>query len=33
MTQVGQVISGLLTDLYIEGVLDYTESPYQALSW
>jgi len=33
MTQVDQVISGLLTDLYIEGALAYTESPYLALSW
>jgi hypothetical protein len=45
MTQVDQVVSGLLTDLYIdgkaipaaggghEGVLDYTESLYLALSW
>ena len=32
MTQVDQVISGLLTDLYIGGVLDYTESLYLALS-
>jgi hypothetical protein len=33
MTQVDEVVSGLLTDLYIEGVLDYTESLYLALSW
>ena len=33
MTQVDEVVSGLLTDLYIEGVLDYTESLYRALSW
>jgi hypothetical protein len=33
MTQVDEVVSGLLSDLYIEGVLDYTESLYLALSW
>jgi hypothetical protein len=33
MTQVDQGVSGLLTDLYIGGVLDYTESLYLALSW
>jgi len=29
---VNQGASGLLTDLYIGGVLDYTESLYLALS-